>query len=384
VTRQRIPSRAGRIVACGACALLVLPALSSAATAGAAPALTVAPGGLPTISPQPFAAGDPTAVPPQSKPDDIAVLDGNLYVTYQNGVGPDGTPSSTGVAQSTVVEYSPAGAVVKSWLLIGRCDGLAADPTRHRVLATVNEDNNSSLYVITPGVSSPAHFSYDPNPSEIAMGETSPNGGTDSVSVSPAGIIYVAHSNPDPGKPGTAAAYTLRLNGTTANLTPVFRVNSRATDVVSGKTVKLALTDPDSNRFIPSGSSTLGGRLLQDAQGDGELVILRHPHTDRQQLQRLLLINAETPSLQPTIDDIVEITGAGTLYFVDQGADTVQTIDTANFTPGTLVVAQPSDSTTTPPTVGQLGALDPTTGVITHFSNTFNSPKGLVFVPAGT
>jgi hypothetical protein len=390
VTRLRIPARrrAGRIVACGICgagALLAAPALSSAATAGTAPVavLTGASSGLPTISPRPFAAGDPTAVPPQSKPDDIAVLGGDLYVTYQNGVGPDGTPSPTGVAQSTVVEYSPAGAVIQSWLLIGRCDGLGADPTRNRVLATVNEDNNSSLYAISPGVSTPAHYSYDPNPSEIASGETSPNGGTDSISVSPAGIVYLSHSNPDPGRPNTAAVYTLRIVGTTANLTPVFRVDSRATDVVTGKSVKLALTDPDSNRFIPLGSPILGGRLLQDAQGDGEVVIVRHPHTDLQELQRLLLINAETPSLQPTIDDIAEVTGPGTLYLVDQGADTVQTIDTANFTAGALVVAQPADSTTAPPTVGQLGVLSPITGVITHFTNTFNSPKGLVFVPAG-
>jgi hypothetical protein len=68
---------------------------------------------------------------------------------------------------------------------------------------------------------------------------------------------------------------------------------------------------------------------------------------------------------------------------VDQGAGTLQTIDTSGFTPGTLVVAQPADSTTVPPTAGQLGVLDPTTGVITHFSNTFNSPKGLVFVKSG-
>ena len=74
------------------------------------------------------------------------------------------------------------------------------------------------------------------------------------------------------------------------------------------------------------------------------------------------------------------MTGPGTLYVVDQGAGTVQTIDTAGFTPGTLVVAQPADSTTNPPTTGQLGVLDPATGVITHFANTFSSPKGLVFV----
>jgi hypothetical protein len=376
VPRRHISSRVSLMVACGACALLTVPALSSAATAG--------PAGLPTISPQPFAAGDPTAVPPESKPDDIAVLGGNLYVTYQNGVGPDGTPSPTGNAQSTVVEYSPAGSVIQSWLLIGRCDGVGADPKHNRILATVNEDNSSSLYVLTPGVSSPAHYSYDPNPSEIARGETAPNGGTDSISVSPTGTVFIAHSNPDPGKPGTAAEYTLHLQGTTAYLTPFFRVDSHAIDAVTGQPVKLALTDPDSNRFIPLGSPTLSNTLLQVAQGDGQIVIVKHPASDWHELRRLLLSNAESPSLPPTIDDIAEISGPGTLYLVDQGANTVQTIDTANFTPGTLVVAQPSDSTTTPPTVGQLGVLDPTTGVITHFPNTFSSPKGLVWLPAGT
>jgi hypothetical protein len=81
--------------------------------------------------------------------------------------------------------------------------------------------------------------------------------------------------------------------------------------------------------------------------------------------------------LQPTIDDLVEVTGPGTLYVVDQGAGTIQTIDTSGFAPGTIVVAQPLDSGNS----GQLGVLDPVTGVITHFSNTFNSPKGLLFVP---
>jgi hypothetical protein len=195
-------------------------------------------------------------------------------------------------------------------------------------------------------------------------------------------------SSPTPirtrARPATAAEYTLQLRGTTAYLTPFFHVDSPAIDVVTGKPVKLALTDPDSNRFVPAGSPVLSNSLLQVAQGDGQIVIERQPTSDRPERQRLLLTNAETPSLQPTIDDVAEVTGPGTLYVVDQGADTVQTIDTADFTPGTLVVAQPSDSTTTPPTVGQLGILDPTTGVITHFPNTFNSPKGLVFVPAGT
>jgi hypothetical protein len=361
-----------KLLATGAasCAALSVPFVVGASPSGAT--------SLPVLTPQPFAAGDITAAPPQAKPDDIAVLGGNLYVTYQNGVGPDSSPSSTGVFQSTVVEYSPAGAVVQSWLLLGRCDGLGADPLHNRVLASVNEDNNSSLFSITPGNPTPFHYSYYPNPSQLAGTETSPNGGTDSISVTPEGTVYIAHSNPDPGVPNTAAVYTVRLSGTNALLKPVFRVNSTALDVVTHKSVKLALTDPDSNRLIPAGAPVLPGAFLQDSQGDGQVIIKQNGL-----LERLVLKNLETPTLQPTIDDIVEVTGPGTLYVVDQGANTVQTIDTSGFTPGTLVIAQPADTTTTPVTVGQLGVLDPTTGVITHFPNTFNSPKGLVFVPAG-
>jgi hypothetical protein len=372
VIGSRVPRCAGRIAACGAAALLAVPALTGSAKAA---------GGLPPISPQLFATADPTATPPQSKPDDVVTLGGNVFVTFQNGVGPDGGPSSTGVFQSTVVEYSHAGAVLQSWLLLGRCDGLGADTKNNRVFASVNEDNNSSLYVITPGVTTTSHYGYDPNPSQTSTGETSPNGGTDSISVSSAGVIYLAHSNPDPGFPSTAATYTVTLTGTTANLTPLFRVNSTARDAVSGQTVKLALTDPDSSTLIPTNDAVLPGRLLQGSQGDGVVVIVRRPGSDTQRLTRLVLKNAETPSLQPTVDDSAEVTGPGTLYLVDQNAGTVLTIDTANVVAGTLVVAQPSDSTTNPPTVGQLGVLDPTTGIITHFPNTFTSPKGLMFVP---
>jgi hypothetical protein len=276
------------------------------------------------------------------------------------------------------VEYSSTGSVVRSWLLPGRCDGLGADPAHNRVLASVNEDNNSSLYAITPGAAAPFHYSYDPNPSELAGTETSSNGGTDSISVSPSGDIYIAHSNPDPGVPKTAALYSVTLKGTNAVLKPVFDVDSTAKDVVTKKPVKLALTDPDSNTIIPETAPVLEGALLQDSQGDGQIIIFRN-----NDLQRLVLKNAETPALQPTVDDMVEVTGAGTLYIVDQGANTVQTINTSGFTPGTIVIAQPADTTTSPVTVGQLGVLDPTTGVITHFPNTFNSPKGLAFVPAG-
>lgn len=368
--RRTRPHRLIGRVLCGTAAITIAAIPVLAGTAGAA---TPSPA-VPAINPMPFAA----AATGQSLPDDITVLGTDFFVTYQNGVGPDGAPSKTGAAQSSVVEYGPTGNTVKTWLITGRVDGLTADPAHNRVFATANEDNNSSLFVIVPTQNKPFHFTYSPNPAEQAPGETSSNGGTDAVTIGTDGSVYVTHSNPDPGVPSTAATYRLTLSGTTATLTPLFRVNDPARDVTTGKRVNLALTDPDSNRFIPVGAPVLPRTLLQVAQGDGQIVIVHRPRAVNQSLSRLTLTNAENTT-QPTIDDVTEVTGPGTIYVVDQKLATVQKIDTGGLTPGTLVVAQPADSGN----AGQLGTLDPKTGVITHFANTFASPKGLAFVPGG-
>lgn len=230
--------------------------------------------------------------------------------------------------------------------------------------------------MIVPTQNNPFHFTYSPSPAEMAFGATSSNGGTDAVTIGTDGSVYVTHSNPDPGVPSTAATYRLTLSGTTATLTPLFRVNDPARDVTTGKRVNLALTDPDSNRFIPVGAPVLPRTLLQVAQADGQIVIVHRPRAVNQSLSRLTLTNAENTT-QPTIDDVIEVTGPGTLYVVDQKLATVQKIDTGGLPPGTLVVAQPADSGN----AGQLGIVDPKTGVITHFANIFGSPKGLAFVP---
>jgi hypothetical protein len=68
---------------------------------------------------------------------------------------------------STIVAFDPkSGAVVAKYSVTGRCDGLTADPIHHRLLASVNEDNNSSLYVITPGNPTAKHYTYSPEPAE--------------------------------------------------------------------------------------------------------------------------------------------------------------------------------------------------------------------------
>ena len=86
-----------------------------------------------------------------SSPDDIAVLGHDIYTTFQNGVGPQGEPSPDGNTDSTIVEFTLGGHVVHQWDLHGKCDGLTADTAKHLLIATINEDANSSVYTITPG-----------------------------------------------------------------------------------------------------------------------------------------------------------------------------------------------------------------------------------------
>jgi hypothetical protein len=41
--------------------------------------------------------------------------------------------------------------VIRQWDIKGKCHGLTANPARGLVIATVNEDANSSIYTIAPG-----------------------------------------------------------------------------------------------------------------------------------------------------------------------------------------------------------------------------------------
>lgn len=129
-------------------AIAVLASGGLLTSAGAATNhLTAGPNSLPstTLVPAPPAGA--------SGPDDITNLatpglDGGklvLWTEFQNGVGPDGSPGPGGVTNSTVAGYDAStGALVKTFSLAGHVDGLTADPALHDLIATTNEDNNSS------------------------------------------------------------------------------------------------------------------------------------------------------------------------------------------------------------------------------------------------
>ena len=140
-----------------------------------------------------------------AQPDDIVTLDGNLYVGFQNGVGSQGEASPSGNLDSTLVEFTSTGSVVKQWDVTGKIDGMGADSATGQVFAIVNEDSKSSLYTASHGTVT--HYTYMPSPLPHM-------GGTDAVAVYNGKILISASAPGTSGKvPASApAVFAVTLN----------------------------------------------------------------------------------------------------------------------------------------------------------------------------
>jgi hypothetical protein len=313
-----------------------------------------------------------------TQPDDIVTLGGNLYVGFQNGVGSQGEASISGNLDSTLVEFTPAGSVVKQWDVTGKIDGMGADSATGQVIATVNEDSKSSLYTVSGGTVT--HYTYTPS--------SLPHlGGTDAIAVYNGKILISASAPGTSGKAPASApavfAVTLNAGAKTAAVAPFFADNATATGVDAanaGKKVTLALTDPDSNGVVPSSSPKFGGDFMLNSQGDEELIF---SGASGQNLQVLKISNS--------VDDTAWATSAsGSLYATDSSSDTVDAI-TGSFTPGTAYTAvTPCNANSAPSTcpsppaypANSLGTINLQTGAIGKVALTgLVTPKGLVFVP---
>ncbi len=327
----------------------------------------------------------PGGTEPLSKPDDITSLDGHIFVAFQNGVGPQGEASSTGNLSSTVVELTPTGQAVAQWDIVGKCDGLTADPSTGDVIATVNEDANSSLYTIDPagGAVVPYHYS-EPLPSD---------GGTDAISIYD-GMILISASAP--GTTGLAApqptypavyAVDLDTPTNTAVISPLFFDEASATVANLGSgfasSTALALTDPDSNEVVPFFAPRFAGDFMLTSQGDEEQIFLSDAGGPHQSLSVLKLSSSVNDTAWPLFP-------FGALYTTDNGNDTVNRV-TGLFRPGSVLVADtPCDENKAPspcPAEGFpanfLGELNPWTGVITPVPLTGPevNPQGMLFLP---
>jgi hypothetical protein len=310
-----------------------------------------------------------------TQPDDIVALGGHLYVGFQNGVGSQGEVSASGNLDSTLIEVTPTGSVVKQWDVTGKIDGMGADSATGQVFATVNEDAKSSLYTVSGG--SLTHYTYASLPHL---------GGTDAVAVSNGKILISASAPGTGGKAPASApavfAVTLNAGAKTAAVAPFFADNATAAGVNApndGKKVTLALTDPDSNGIVPAGSPDFAGDFVLNSQGDQELIF--SPASG----QNLRVLKISKP-----VDDVAWATSAsGSLYATDSSADTVDVI-TGSFAPGTAYTAVTPCNANSAPTIcpatgypdNSLGMINLKTGAVSKVAlSGVLTPKGLAFVP---
>ena len=320
-------------------------------------------------------------------PDDLTVLGRNLYTAFQNGVGSQGEPSTDGNADSTIVEFTPAGRVVRQWDIKGKCDGVTADPRRGLLIATVNEDANSSVYAIIPGAPAGAqvqHYRYNkPLPHD---------GGTDAISIYH-GLVLISASAPGTtGKaapqPSYPAVYSVTFDRFTriATVSALFGDEAPATvanlGADHGKVVRLALTDPDSNEVVPGSGPRFAGDFMLTSQGDKEQIFVQ---PGGKLGSRLAVLR-----LSQSVDDTAWARhGFGRLYGADASTDTIDVV-TGRFPARSIFVAvTPCDAANAPATCpgagfppNYLGSLNPWTGQITRvpLSGPAFEPKGLLFI----
>ena len=318
-----------------------------------------------------------------TQPDDITMTGGHLFTGFQNGVGPQGQASTDGNRDSTIVEFAPNGTVIHQWDIRGKCDGLTADPYTGQVIATVNEDANSSLYRVDPWSGQVTHYSYSkPLPH---------HGGTDAISFYNGQMLISASA---PGTTGAAApnpaypaVYSVILDPAkhVAFFRALFYDESSATAANGahfGKTVKLALTDPDSNEVVSPSAPRFGGDFMLTSQGDKEQIYVHGAGTRYQHLSVL--------ALSQSVDDTAWATAwHGAFYAADHDGDTVDVVS-GTFRPGTAFVAvTPCDASNAPATcpgpgfpANYLGQLNMYTGQITPVKvhGARLEPQGMIFV----
>jgi hypothetical protein len=319
-----------------------------------------------------------------SDPDDISQLGGNLFVGFQNGVGPQGQPSADGNLDSTVVEMSLTGRPVGHWDVVGKTDGVTADPALGGVIATVNEDANSALYVIRPG-GGPAAVT------RFAYNEVLPHGGgTDAISIY-AGQIFVSASAPGTnGAPAPQPTYpavysvTLDWNRQVARVSPLFFDEDSATIANTsnpqfGKSTQLALTDPDSNEVVPFRAPRFAGDFMLTSQGDQEQIYVSDARGGNQRLNVLALSQSVDDTAWPTEP-------FGRLYTTDSTYDAVDVVTGPFRADQPLVVATPCGANSAPAICpappsypsNYLATLNPWTGLVTPLV-----VKGAPYVPQG-
>lgn len=305
------------------------------------------------------ASAQVTAVPPYTvsvfatsvphvyfQPDSITLWNDRVFIGYGNNAG------TKGGGHSTIVEYAMDGTVLHKVIVSGHNDGLKVDPKTNLLWAMQNEDANPNLVIIDPrnwsskvyGFAKPAH-----------------GGGYDDISFI-GDDVYISCSNPSHNPNTKPAIVKATINGDRVDVTPVLLGDANATDITTGKPVKLNLQDPDSMTRDPEGD------LILDSQADGELIFIHHPGFADQGVFHLGL-SANRKATQ--IDDtVLALSSQGVILVSDRDGETVYSITAPFFGPSEAFSAGPTF----------VGRLNVHTGVLTPIVTGMVSPHGMAFI----
>jgi hypothetical protein len=311
-------------------------------------------------------AANPTGL---SAPDSVTFNATNVFVGYGNGGNPDGS----GGAMSNIVEYDMTGKMVDNITIAGHNDGLVINPATGALWALQNEDSNATLIIITlkaGKLTGGKQILY-------TIG-TGPHGGGYDDIVFDGKSVFFSASNPK--VPDTQAAIaSAKVVGKKITLTGILNGTANATDVTDGDTVALNLTDPDSMILDPA------GELVMTSQGDGELIVVRHPGLSCQKSFVVPLtstLGGDTIGNTQADDTIFATETAGQIIVADKGLG-VFSITAPYFGPGVAYSAIDvyTDPTATTKIGAFVGKTDLTTGFVTPIVNNLTNPGGMAFIP---
>jgi hypothetical protein len=134
------------------------------------------------------------------------------------------------------------------------------EPGSDKLWALQNEDGNPNLVIIDLETGEQNLYTFPPTPH---------GGGYDDILFKDDQVFMTASNPTLPGGVNVFPALVrVTLSGNTVNVAPVLYGNASATDIPSGNTVTLNLTDPDSL------TADLRGNIVLDSQADAELVFI--------------------------------------------------------------------------------------------------------------
>jgi len=339
-----------RIIAPSAAALLI--ALGASARAA------------PTASSSVFATGGAVG---GTQPDSVTTGDGSVWIEYGNGADSAGASGS-----STIVQYSPGGAVQHTYSIPGLVDGLKFNPVTGKVWALQNNDGNATLSIIDPTthtVSAP--LSYGP-PYSYA-----PNGGNgrgyDDVAFL-GGKVYLSYTNPSTGT-GTDPVLQMLNNGNSP--TGTLTTTTILTESQTG------ISGPD----IDSLKSTPSGELVLTSEGDGPgtpnpvgtFTLIANPGAKNQTVTNVPVTDALGNPSEGMDDVLFPGVTQGTLFVTDTKTDKVYDVRLTGLDPNAPIIAFNGGS------IGgfnEVAVVNPLTGVVeTPILTGLSSPHGMDFIP---